>query len=118
MTGNTTQAVLDAVALVGAAKSDPAVRGRFNRMFAAIVWFAAGCALAATRGSDFDASRFPRAHRRRKRRVDREPSADARRCSGFRDFDSPRDIFCVTSLCIGNARHSVPSEMRGMALAC
>jgi uncharacterized membrane protein YoaK (UPF0700 family) len=48
MTGNTTQAVLDAVALVRGANSDPAVRSRFNRMFAAIVWFAAGCALAAT----------------------------------------------------------------------
>ena len=50
MTGNTTQAVLDAVALMRGAKSDqaPAVRGRFNRMFAAVGWFAAGCALAAT----------------------------------------------------------------------
>jgi uncharacterized membrane protein YoaK (UPF0700 family) len=50
MTGNTTQAVLDAAALVRGANSDQAapVRSRFNRMFAAIVWFAAGCALAAT----------------------------------------------------------------------
>jgi uncharacterized membrane protein YoaK (UPF0700 family) len=50
MTGNTTQAVLDATALVRGAHSDQAaaVRIRFNRMFAAIVWFAAGCALAAT----------------------------------------------------------------------
>jgi uncharacterized membrane protein YoaK (UPF0700 family) len=49
MTGNTTQAVLDAVALVRGTSSDQAaVRSRFHRMFAAIVWFAAGCALAAT----------------------------------------------------------------------
>jgi uncharacterized membrane protein YoaK (UPF0700 family) len=49
MTGNTTQAVLDAVALVrGAMPDQAAVRSRFNRLFAAIVWFAAGCALAAT----------------------------------------------------------------------
>jgi uncharacterized membrane protein YoaK (UPF0700 family) len=49
MTGNTTQAVLDAVALVRGAKPDEAaaVRSRFNRMLAAIVWFAAGCAVAA-----------------------------------------------------------------------
>jgi uncharacterized membrane protein YoaK (UPF0700 family) len=49
MTGNTTQAVLDAVALVRGAKPDQAeaVRGRFNRMFAAVAWFAAGCGLAA-----------------------------------------------------------------------
>jgi uncharacterized membrane protein YoaK (UPF0700 family) len=49
MTGNTTQAVLDAVALIRGAKPDQAaVRGRFNRMFAAVFWFALGCALAAT----------------------------------------------------------------------
>jgi uncharacterized membrane protein YoaK (UPF0700 family) len=50
MTGNTTQAVLDAVALMRGEKPDQAglVRGRFNRMFAAVAWFAAGCALAAT----------------------------------------------------------------------
>jgi uncharacterized membrane protein YoaK (UPF0700 family) len=50
MTGNTPQAVLDAVALVRGAKSDQAaaVRSRFTRMFAATNWFAAGCALAAT----------------------------------------------------------------------
>src|SRR5258707_14496535 len=43
MTGNTTQAVLDAVALMRGAKSDQAqaLRGRFNRMFAAVGWFAA-----------------------------------------------------------------------------
>jgi uncharacterized membrane protein YoaK (UPF0700 family) len=50
MTGNTTQAVLDAVALMRGDKPDQsaAVRGRFNRMFAAVAWFAAGCAVAAT----------------------------------------------------------------------
>jgi uncharacterized membrane protein YoaK (UPF0700 family) len=52
MTGNTTQAALDAVALVRGAMPDQAaaaaVRSRFNRMFAAIVSFAAGCAIAAT----------------------------------------------------------------------
>ena len=49
MTGNTTQAVLDAVALMRGETSDqtPAVRGRFKRMFAAVLWFAAGCGLAA-----------------------------------------------------------------------
>jgi len=49
MTGNTTQLVLDAVEL--ARGTDPgqraAVRGRFNRMFMAIFFFAAGCAVAA-----------------------------------------------------------------------
>jgi uncharacterized membrane protein YoaK (UPF0700 family) len=50
MTGNTTQAVLDAVALVRGEVPNQAaaVRSRFNRMFAAIVSFAAGCAVAAT----------------------------------------------------------------------
>jgi uncharacterized membrane protein YoaK (UPF0700 family) len=48
MTGNTTQAVLDAVALVRGKKSDQTVRGRFDHMFAAVLWFAAGCGLAAT----------------------------------------------------------------------
>jgi uncharacterized membrane protein YoaK (UPF0700 family) len=50
MTGNTTQAVLDAVALIRGAQPDQAgtVRDRFNRMFAAVAWFAAGCALAAS----------------------------------------------------------------------
>jgi uncharacterized membrane protein YoaK (UPF0700 family) len=47
MTGNTTQAVLDAVALIRGEKSDQALRGRFNRMFAAVLWFAVGCGLAA-----------------------------------------------------------------------
>jgi uncharacterized membrane protein YoaK (UPF0700 family) len=47
MTGNTTQAVLDAVAPLRGEKSDQAVRGRFNRMFGALLWFAAGCGLAA-----------------------------------------------------------------------
>jgi uncharacterized membrane protein YoaK (UPF0700 family) len=50
MTGNTTQAVLDAVALMRGDKSDQAgaLRGRFSRMLAAVAWFAAGCALAAS----------------------------------------------------------------------
>jgi uncharacterized membrane protein YoaK (UPF0700 family) len=50
MTGNTTQAVLNAVALIRGEKPDQTavVRGRFKRMFAAVAWFAAGCALAAT----------------------------------------------------------------------
>src|SRR5262249_41775424 len=47
MTGNTTQAVLDAVALMRGRKSDQPVRGRFEHMSAAVVWFAAGCGLAA-----------------------------------------------------------------------
>lgn len=50
MTGNTTQTVLDAVALIRGEKPDQTavVRDRFKRMFAAVAWFAAGCALAAT----------------------------------------------------------------------
>jgi uncharacterized membrane protein YoaK (UPF0700 family) len=49
MTGNTTQAVLDAVDLM---RPEPgtdvaAVRARFARMVRGIVWFAAGCAVAA-----------------------------------------------------------------------
>jgi uncharacterized membrane protein YoaK (UPF0700 family) len=50
MTGNTTQAVLDGVALMRGETSEQtaAVRGRFKRMLAAVAWFAAGCALAAT----------------------------------------------------------------------
>jgi uncharacterized membrane protein YoaK (UPF0700 family) len=50
MTGNTTRAMLDAVALIRGEKPQQAavVRGRFKRMFAAVAWFAAGCALAAT----------------------------------------------------------------------
>jgi uncharacterized membrane protein YoaK (UPF0700 family) len=49
MTGNTTQLVLDAVDLLRGANPDqaPAARARFNRMLAAIFWFAAGCAAAA-----------------------------------------------------------------------
>jgi uncharacterized membrane protein YoaK (UPF0700 family) len=49
MTGNTTQVVLDAVDLVrGAPLPDaPAVGLRFTRTLRGIVWFAAGCALAA-----------------------------------------------------------------------
>ncbi len=50
MTGNTTQAVLDAVALMRGGNTDQAgaLRSRFKRMLAAVAWFAAGCALAAT----------------------------------------------------------------------
>ena len=49
MTGNTTQVVLDAVDLTrGAPLPDtPAVRLRFTRTLRGIVWFAAGCAVAA-----------------------------------------------------------------------
>lgn len=96
-----------------------AVRSRFNRMLAAIVCFlpVARSRRHSARGPDSGASRSC-THRRGKRRVGCEASAAARRCSGFRDFDSPRDIFCVTSLCIGNARHSVSAETRGMAFAC
>jgi uncharacterized membrane protein YoaK (UPF0700 family) len=49
MTGNTTQAVLDAVDLArGAPVPDAAAVGvRFRRTLRGIVWFAAGCAVAA-----------------------------------------------------------------------
>ena len=49
MTGNTTQAVLDAVDLWrGEAGSDTAaIRARFARMLRAIIWFAVGCGIAA-----------------------------------------------------------------------
>jgi len=49
MTGNTTQAVLDAVDLISGPKRDdaPVVRARFGRILLGIVWFAAGCAAAA-----------------------------------------------------------------------
>jgi uncharacterized membrane protein YoaK (UPF0700 family) len=49
MTGNTTQAVLDAVDLLRAVERDnaPAVRARFARTLRGIVWFAGGCAVAA-----------------------------------------------------------------------
>lgn len=49
MTGNTTQAVLDAVDLMRGVEPDnaPAVRARFARMLRGIVWFAGGCAVAA-----------------------------------------------------------------------
>jgi uncharacterized membrane protein YoaK (UPF0700 family) len=49
MTGNTTQAVLDAVDLgLGAPLADAAtVRLRFKRTVRGIAWFAAGCAVAA-----------------------------------------------------------------------
>lgn len=48
MTGNTTQAVLDAVDLVSGTGEDAvAVRSRFVRTLRGIVWFAIGCAAAA-----------------------------------------------------------------------
>jgi uncharacterized membrane protein YoaK (UPF0700 family) len=48
MTGNTTQAALDAVDLMrGVGDNLPAVRARFGRTVRGIAWFAAGCAAAA-----------------------------------------------------------------------
>lgn len=49
MTGNTTQAVLDAVDLLRGVNPDQAgaVRARFGRMLGSILYFAAGCAVAA-----------------------------------------------------------------------
>ena len=49
MTGNTTQAVLDAVDLLRGVKVDQAaaVRARFGRTLASILYFAAGCGSAA-----------------------------------------------------------------------
>jgi uncharacterized membrane protein YoaK (UPF0700 family) len=49
MTGNTTQAVLDAVDLVrrGPLSDAPVVRARFKRLALGIAWFAAGCGVAA-----------------------------------------------------------------------
>ena len=49
MTGNTTQAVLDAVDLLRGVKPDQAaaVRARFGRTLGSILYFAAGCGLAA-----------------------------------------------------------------------
>jgi uncharacterized membrane protein YoaK (UPF0700 family) len=49
MTGNTTQAVLDAVDLIHGIEQDnvPAVRARFARTLRGIIWFAGGCAVAA-----------------------------------------------------------------------
>ena len=51
MTGNTTQAVLDAVDLIWAVAALPDAAGDLrpacNRTLRGIVWFAAGCAVAA-----------------------------------------------------------------------
>src|SRR5271169_4871492 len=49
MTGNTTQAALDAVDLLhgGATDQTAATRARFGRTVGSIAWFAGGCALAA-----------------------------------------------------------------------
>ena len=48
MTGNTTQAVLDAVDLICGVEPDnaPALRARFARTLRGIIWFATGCAVA------------------------------------------------------------------------
>jgi uncharacterized membrane protein YoaK (UPF0700 family) len=49
MTGNTTQATLDAIDLLRGAGGDnaPAIRARLNTTMRSIVFFAAGCAIAA-----------------------------------------------------------------------
>jgi uncharacterized membrane protein YoaK (UPF0700 family) len=49
MTGNTTQAVLDAVDMIRGVEPDnaPAVSVRFPRTLRGIIWFAGGCAVAA-----------------------------------------------------------------------
>ena len=49
MTGNTTQATLDAVDFIRGAEGDnrQVVRARFVRTLRGIIWFAAGCAVAA-----------------------------------------------------------------------
>ena len=49
MTGNTTQAVLDAVDLIRGVKTEEAaaLRARFRRTLGAIVYFAGGCGMAA-----------------------------------------------------------------------
>jgi uncharacterized membrane protein YoaK (UPF0700 family) len=49
MTGNTTQAVLDAVDLLRGVQNDQtiAMRARFGRTVRSIAWFAGGCGLAA-----------------------------------------------------------------------
>ena len=49
MTGNTTQAVLDAVDLMRGVEGDnaAAIRERFARTLQGILWFAGGCAVAA-----------------------------------------------------------------------
>ncbi|MGP0093190.1 MAG: YoaK family protein [Xanthobacteraceae bacterium] len=49
MTGNTTQAVLDAIDLLRGADADQAatVRGRLGRTLRGILWFASGCAVSA-----------------------------------------------------------------------
>jgi uncharacterized membrane protein YoaK (UPF0700 family) len=49
MTGNTTQAVLDAVDLLwgGSPEQAPVIRSRLGRLITALLYFAAGCAIAA-----------------------------------------------------------------------
>jgi uncharacterized membrane protein YoaK (UPF0700 family) len=47
MTGNTTQAALDAIDLLRGAGPTAVIRGRFGRTLGGILYFAAGCAVAA-----------------------------------------------------------------------
>ena len=47
MTGNTTQAALDAIDLLRGAGPTAVIRGRFDRTLGGILYFAAGCAVAA-----------------------------------------------------------------------
>ena len=47
MTGNTTQAVLDAVDLLRGVQEDQNTRARFGRTVIGIAWFACGCGVAA-----------------------------------------------------------------------
>jgi uncharacterized membrane protein YoaK (UPF0700 family) len=47
MTGNTTQAALDAIDLLRGAGPTAIIRGRFDRTLGGILYFAAGCAVAA-----------------------------------------------------------------------
>jgi uncharacterized membrane protein YoaK (UPF0700 family) len=47
MTGNTTQAALDAIDLLRGAGQTAIIRGRFGRTLGGILYFAAGCAVAA-----------------------------------------------------------------------
>jgi uncharacterized membrane protein YoaK (UPF0700 family) len=47
MTGNTTQAALDAIDLLRGAEPTAVIRGRFDRTLGGILYFVAGCAVAA-----------------------------------------------------------------------
>ena len=137
MTGNTTPAVLDAVALVRGAKSDQAaaVRGRFNRMFAAVVWFAAGCALAATLYAwvgfvSSGSARCRAGHRRarlRRRALARERDVELHRKTALRasrvvigDNSRFRRAIYFPSLVYASVMRGIRSQQkaRGMAFAC